>query len=807
MTNCIEVLNKYYGYKSFREGQQKIIEDIIGGNDILAIMPTGAGKSICYQVPALMFSGMTIVISPLISLMKDQVDALLALDIQAAFINSTLDKNEFEEVLYNIKNNNYKILYIAPERLDSVEFLNIISNINVSQVAIDEAHCVSQWGHDFRLSYRKISSFINFINSNPVVTAFTATASLEVREDIVKLLNLKNPKVFVTGFDRKNLEITVVKSGDKLSFIKQYLKENREVSGIIYCATRKEVDKLYEQLNHDGYSVSRYHAGLSDVIRKDNQDAFIKDKVDIMIATNAFGMGIDKPNIRYVIHNNMPQNIEGYYQEIGRAGRDGEKSECILLFAPMDIHIQKYLIDISSDNESRKIVAYNKLKDMTNFVYSSGCYRKYILSYFGEELKEDCNNCSNCLAEGEIVDRTIDAQKVLCCINRMKRGYGTGLIVNVLRGSKDKKVIALGFDKISTYGIMKDFSKEELTTFINTLISHGYVNQEEGTYPVLKLNNKSVKVIKGEEKVKFKETLVKERKYVVNDLFIELKNLRALIAQEEKVPPYVIFGDNTLREMSNIYPITTDEFLNINGVGQVKYDKYGKRFMEVISKYVLDNHIDVRTVIRKVEDVKVEVLNVVTDKELYEELRNLREELSKKEGIFSYSIISMNTLKEISGRYPRSLEELCDISGMGPKKCERYGEKIIAIVNKYNSNIKEFEYKNKRKIIIDGETRDIPEMCIDNIREGLSLGEVSTLVELSISTILGYVTEYIKETGDISFNLNLQEFIDSDEESLILRICDKSGIDKVSLIKKELPREISYESIRAVILKHYYKVS
>lgn len=806
MTNCIEVLNKYYGYKSFREGQQKIIEDIIGGNDILAIMPTGAGKSICYQVPALMFNGMTIVISPLISLMKDQVDALLALDIQAAFINSTLDKDEFEEILYNIKNNNYKILYIAPERLDSVEFLNIISNINVSQVAIDEAHCVSQWGHDFRLSYRKIASFINFINSNPVVTAFTATASLEVREDIVKLLNLKNPKVFVTGFDRKNLEITVVKSGDKLSFIKQYIKENREVSGIIYCATRKEVDKLYEQLNHNGYSVSRYHAGLNDVIRKDNQDAFIKDKVDIMIATNAFGMGIDKPNIRYVIHNNMPQNIEGYYQEIGRAGRDGEKSECILLFAPMDIHIQKYLIDISSDNESRKIVAYNKLKDMTNFVYSSGCYRKYILSYFGEELKEDCNNCSNCLAEGEIVDRTIDAQKVLCCINRMKRGYGTGLIVNVLRGSKDKKVIALGFDKISTYGIMKDFSKEELTTFINTLISHGYVNQEEGTYPVLKLNNKSVKVIKGEEKVKFKETLVKERKYVVNDLFIELKNLRALIAQDEKVPPYVIFGDNTLREMSNIYPITTDEFLNINGVGQVKYDKYGKRFMEIISKYVLDNHIDVRKVIRKVEDVKAEVLNVVTDKELYEELRNLREELSKKEGIFSYSIISMNTLKEISGRYPRSLKELCDISGMGPKKCERYGEKIIAIVNKYNSNIKEFEYKNKRKIIIDGETRDISEICIDNIREGLSLGEVSTLVELSISTILGYVTEYIKETGDISFNLKLQEFIDSDEESHILRACDKSGIDKVSLIKKELPREISYESIRAVILKHYYKV-
>ncbi|MDY4079233.1 MAG: DNA helicase RecQ [Clostridium sp.] len=812
MEKCIEVLNKYYGYKSFREGQKEIIEEILKGRDVLAIMPTGAGKSICYQVPALIFEGMTIVISPLISLMKDQVDSLISLGIEASFINSTLDKNELEDALYKVKNNKCKILYIAPERLDSIEFLNIVSNLNISQVAIDEAHCVSSWGHDFRISYRKIAFFINSLNTKPIVTAFTATASSEVREDIINLLKLKNPKVFVTGFDRKNLEITVVKGKNKTLFLNEYLKKNKDASGIIYCATRKETDKIYNDLLKDGYKVLEYHAGLSDEVRKRNQEDFINDKVNIMVATNAFGMGIDKPNIRYVIHNNMPQNIEGYYQEIGRAGRDGEKSECILLFSPSDIHLQKYLIDISIESEERKAVAYSKLQDMTSFVYSSGCYRKFILNYFGEEVKEDCNNCSNCLAEGEIIDKTIDAQKVLCCIKRMNRGYGIGMLVNVLRGSKDKKVVGFGFDKLSTYGIMKDYSKEDLTTFINTLISHGFISQEEGTYPILKLNNRSVKVIKGQEKVELKEIVVKENKYEVNELFNILRNLRMEISREENVPPYIVFGDNTLKEMSNTYPINKEKFLMINGVGQLKYEKYGERFLEVIRNYVKENNIVIEEAnsFEKKEEAKKEILNVNTDNKLYSELRNLRKKFAEREGVYEYSTISMNTLKEISGRYPKTLEELKDISGMGPKKCEKYSKEILELVNKYikyNNINANFKYKERNKVIIDGETRSNNEICIDEIKKGTSLKEISKNIELSISTLLGYVTDYIKETGEVDFNLGLDEFIKPLEKERIISVCNKVGIEKVSLIKKELPREISYDSIRAVILKNYYKIN
>ena len=373
LQDAVWVLKKYFGYNNFREGQSEIIENILSGSDVLQVMPTGGGKSICYQIPAMIFNGITLVISPLISLMKDQVDGLNIQGINAAYINSQLSRYEYEEVIYNIKNYKYKIIYVAPERLESIEFLNVIREINVSQIAVDEAHCVSEWGHDFRVSYRKIPNFINIFNVRPIVTAFTATASKEVRDDIVKLLKLNNPKVSVLGFNRENLELTIVKEGRKDRFLKDYILLNKEVSGIIYCSTRKEVERLYKNLIDMGMSASMYHAGLKDDIRNKNQEDFILDKVKIMIATNAFGMGIDKSNVRYVIHYNMPQNMESYYQEIGRAGRDGEKSQCILLFTPGDVSVQKYLIDLSISDPNRKKISYEKLKEMTNYIYTNMC--------------------------------------------------------------------------------------------------------------------------------------------------------------------------------------------------------------------------------------------------------------------------------------------------------------------------------------------------------------------------------------------------------------------------------------------------
>jgi ATP-dependent DNA helicase RecQ len=711
LDNCKKLLSKYFGYEEFRPGQEAVVMSVINKKDTFVVMPTGGGKSLCYQIPALVQEGITLVISPLIALMKDQVDTLNSIGVGAAFINSTLTTKEIEERLTNADRGKYKLLYISPERLESESFCFSLRSMKIEIIAIDEAHCVSQWGHDFRPSYRNISNFIKTLINRPVIMALTATATETVRHDIIALLELQRPTVVITGFDRSNLKFSVINGENKKEYIKEYISDNKNCSGIIYTATRREAEDIYGFLVKSGSKVALYHAGLSDKERNKAQEDFIYDEVDIMIATNAFGMGIDKSNIRFVIHHNMPKNMEAYYQEAGRAGRDGEYSECILLYNPGDVQTQKFFINEANISAERKVIEYQRLQKMVDYCHTSVCLRKNILEYFGETNSvENCHNCSVCTDDNELKDITKEAQMILSCIYRARERYGKTMIIDVLKGSKNKKLLEARLNELSTYGIMINHDKKDLNLMLNKLAADGYLRFTEEAYPVIKLTNKSLPVLKNNEKVYMKLKVSKVKHQESEKLFEILKQLRKEIANRENLPPYIIFHDTTLKEICSVLPLNLNKLGKIKGMGERKLNLYGEEILSIISNYVKEMGID-----------------------LQEETHN-----------------QMQAVKA--------------------EKEEDRAEKMKSHIITYNLYM-----------------------------SGMPISEITKIRGLTSITIEGHIFQAYSEGYDI----NLDDFIPKEAEGIILKVINElKDISKLKPIKENLPDNISYTAIKAVIYKH-----
>jgi ATP-dependent DNA helicase RecQ len=592
-----QYLKKYFGYDTFKNGQKELVASILDGRDALGVMPTGAGKSICYQLPATMLQGVTLVVSPLISLMKDQVDTLNQTGIPTTLINSSLTAAEITARFREIAEEKYKIVYVAPERLESERFIQLVKQLSIPLIAVDEAHCVSQWGHDFRPSYLFISRLLDHIQPRPVVAAFTATATDKVKQDIVRQLKLSDPARVTTGYARENLSFSVVKGVNKKDFLADFLRNHAAHSGIMYASTRKEVEDCHRYLLQLGVQAGRYHAGLKDEERVRNQELFLYDEIKVMVATNAFGMGIDKSNVRYVIHYNLPKNIESYYQEAGRAGRDGESGECILLFAPQDIVTQKYLIEQGEGDEDRKKTEYRNLNDMVDYCHTTECLQAYIVRYFGDPDAAPCGKCGSCKDEREVTDITVEAQKIFSSIVRMRQRFGITITAKVLRGANDSKVRQFGFDRLPTYGVMNQYKEKEIVNMINVLVADGYLTLADSKFPVVSLTPRAKSVLEGKEKVyqrvlKLKSASPSQEYSGRETLFDELRKLRKTFAEKEKVPPFTIFHDATLKEMCMYMPRTEHAMLSIKGVGQHKFVKYGAAFLECIRDFTGEKEDD-----------------------------------------------------------------------------------------------------------------------------------------------------------------------------------------------------------------------